>query len=179
MANNELCKFAELSKVNSLKHFKDKSKKWLKFVTQVINIRLSAVYIYGKGFKLHNVFWKSMAWKQEDTLVVCLECTGLDSAQHWYTWCWKIWTNIVNLSSRFKYFTCFSFCLSHCCVACINGNTTSQAKASGRSPEDLHKVGDEMGVSCYVVFPFSFIWFYPLALKVKKSASGYDTPELQ
>ncbi|XP_075485435.1 ATP-dependent DNA helicase SRS2-like protein At4g25120 isoform X1 [Primulina tabacum] len=34
MANNELCKFTELSEVNSLKHFKDKSKKWLKFVTQ-------------------------------------------------------------------------------------------------------------------------------------------------
>ncbi|KAL6549293.1 DNA helicase [Orobanche gracilis] len=32
--NNELCKFSELSDINSPKHFKDKSKKWLKFVTQ-------------------------------------------------------------------------------------------------------------------------------------------------
>ncbi|KAL6531201.1 hypothetical protein OROHE_014270 [Orobanche hederae] len=33
-ANNDLCKFSELSDINSPKHFKDKSKKWLKFVTQ-------------------------------------------------------------------------------------------------------------------------------------------------
>ncbi|KAG8390211.1 hypothetical protein BUALT_Bualt01G0060100 [Buddleja alternifolia] len=32
--NNELCKLTELSDINSPKHFKDKSKKWLKFVTQ-------------------------------------------------------------------------------------------------------------------------------------------------
>ncbi|CAA0810991.1 P-loop containing nucleoside triphosphate hydrolases superfamily protein [Striga hermonthica] len=32
--NNELCKFSELSDINSPKHFKEKSKKWLKFVTQ-------------------------------------------------------------------------------------------------------------------------------------------------
>ncbi|KAL0403024.1 UNVERIFIED_CONTAM: ATP-dependent DNA helicase SRS2-like protein [Sesamum radiatum] len=33
-ANNEVCKLNELSDINSPKHFKDKSKKWLKFVTQ-------------------------------------------------------------------------------------------------------------------------------------------------
>ncbi|KAI3471003.1 hypothetical protein Pfo_027666 [Paulownia fortunei] len=33
-ANHELCKLTELSDINSPKHFKDKSKKWLKFVTQ-------------------------------------------------------------------------------------------------------------------------------------------------
>ncbi|KAH6771248.1 P-loop containing nucleoside triphosphate hydrolases superfamily protein [Perilla frutescens var. hirtella] len=32
--NQELCKLTELSDINSPKHFKDKSKKWLKFVTQ-------------------------------------------------------------------------------------------------------------------------------------------------
>ncbi|PIM99621.1 DNA helicase [Handroanthus impetiginosus] len=33
-ANHELCKLTELSDTNSPKHFKEKSKKWLKFVTQ-------------------------------------------------------------------------------------------------------------------------------------------------
>ncbi|KAK6117845.1 hypothetical protein DH2020_048408 [Rehmannia glutinosa] len=33
-ANHEPCKFTELSDINSPKQFKDKSKKWLKFVTQ-------------------------------------------------------------------------------------------------------------------------------------------------
>ncbi|XP_011084763.1 ATP-dependent DNA helicase SRS2-like protein At4g25120 [Sesamum indicum] len=32
--SNEVCKLTELSDINSPKHFKDKSKKWLKFVTQ-------------------------------------------------------------------------------------------------------------------------------------------------
>lgn len=36
-ANQELCKLTELSDVNSPKHFKDKAKKWLKFVTQVMS----------------------------------------------------------------------------------------------------------------------------------------------
>ncbi|KZV24457.1 ATP-dependent DNA helicase srs2-like [Dorcoceras hygrometricum] len=34
MADNEICKFTALSEVNSPRYFKDKSKKWLKFVTQ-------------------------------------------------------------------------------------------------------------------------------------------------
>lgn len=36
--NPELCKLTELSDINSPKNFKDKSKKWLKFVTQVMRL---------------------------------------------------------------------------------------------------------------------------------------------
>lgn len=34
--NQELCKLSELFDISSPKHLKDKSKKWLKFVTQVM-----------------------------------------------------------------------------------------------------------------------------------------------